>query len=44
MLDCNKGTILGRDVVPDVCNIRAISSAWGSQSSAAPIVSVVRVN
>ena len=29
-LDCNRGTILGRDVVPDVCNISAMSSAVGS--------------
>ena len=29
-LDCNSGTILGRDVVPDVCNISAMSSAVGA--------------
>src|SRR5210317_289776 len=28
-LDCSNGTILGRDVVPDVCNINAISSCVG---------------
>ena len=28
-LDCNNGTIFGRDVVPDVCNTSAMSSAVG---------------
>ncbi len=43
-LDCNNGTILGRDVVPEVCRIRAISSAVGAVSGALPSASVDRVN
>ena len=41
-LDYNSGTILGRDVVPDVCRISAMSSAVGARD-AAPFMSEDRV-
>src|SRR6056297_4087787 len=36
-LDCSNGTILGRDVVPEVCRISATSSGPGSPSSAGAV-------
>ena len=39
------GTILGRDVVPDVCRISAMSSGPGAEASAGvPVRSEVRRN
>jgi hypothetical protein len=40
-LDCFRGTIFGREVVPDVCSTRPISSGWagppfGAGVAAAP--------
>ena len=40
-LACSRGTILGREVVPEVCRIRAVSSASGAVvSHLSPAVSV----
>ena len=43
-LDCKSGTILGRDVVPEVCRISATSSGRGAPVSAVPAApSAIRV-
>jgi hypothetical protein len=43
--DCRSGTILGRDVVPDVCRIKATSPASGAALSAIPALpSALRAN
>ena len=41
--DCKRGTIFGREVVPDVCKLRATSSDSGTVSAALPVAEVDRV-